>query len=73
MQDHAHATTPISSSLNVTVDGKTATLSLADLRAMPQKSVIVHNAHTKLDETYSGVSVGGPASEVWLCSEYRNP
>jgi hypothetical protein len=47
-----------STSLTITVDGKATTFSLADLTAMPQKTVKVHNEHTKADETYSGVALG---------------
>ena len=57
MEGHAHAATPASTSLTVTVDGKAATLSMADLQGMPQTSVTVHNEHTKADETYAGVKV----------------
>ncbi len=32
-----------------------ATLTAADLKALPQKTVTFHNVHTKADETYSGV------------------
>jgi hypothetical protein len=32
-------------------------LSVADLKAIPQTTVTVHNEHTKADETYSGVRV----------------
>lgn len=46
-----------STSLAVTVDGRTTTFSVADLKAMPQKTVSVHNEHTKKDETYSGVAL----------------
>lgn len=49
---------PLSSSLTVTVDGKGTTFSVAELKAMPQKTVAVHNEHTKMDETYSGVPLG---------------
>ena len=45
----------LSTSLTLTVDGKATTFSVADLKAMPQKTVKVHNAHTNADETYSGV------------------
>lgn len=51
------ASTP-STSLSLTVDGKTATFSTAELKAMPQKTVKAHNEHTKADETYSGVALG---------------
>ena len=40
------------------MDGKAATLSVADLQAMPQKTVTVHNEHTKADESYTGVLLG---------------
>ena len=41
------------------MDGKATTLSIAELQAMPQKTVTVHNEHTKMDETYTGVLLGG--------------
>jgi hypothetical protein len=49
---------PASTSLILTVAGKTTTLTPADLKAMPQKTVKVHNEHTKMDETYTGVPLG---------------
>jgi hypothetical protein len=55
MTEHDHAPAPPSTSLTLTVDGKAATLSVAELQAMPQKTVTVHNEHTKADETYTGV------------------
>jgi hypothetical protein len=51
------AATP-STSLTLTVDGKATVFSTAELQAMPQKTVKVHNAHTNADETYSGVPLG---------------
>jgi hypothetical protein len=48
---------PVSTSLVLTVDGKATTFSVADLKAMPQQTVIVHNEHTKVDEKYMGVAV----------------
>jgi hypothetical protein len=56
--EHQHAKSPASAELKVTVDGKSSTLSLADMAAMPQKTVTVHNEHTKTDETYAGVALG---------------
>jgi hypothetical protein len=56
--EHAHAITPPSTSLTLTVDGKATTLSVSDLQAMPQTTVTVHNEHTKVDETYTGVLLG---------------
>ncbi len=58
MTEHVHAPTPPSTSLTVTVDGKAATLSVAELAAMPQKTVTVYNEHMKADETYTGVLLG---------------
>ena len=46
---------PLSTSLTLTVNSKSTKFSLADLAAMPQKTVKVHNAHTNADESYSGV------------------
>jgi hypothetical protein len=56
--EHDHAPAAPSTSLMLTVDGKTTTLSVADLQAMPQKTVTVHNEHTKADESYTGVLLG---------------
>lgn len=58
MAEHAHAPSVPSTSLTLTVDGKATTLSVAELQAMPQKTVSVHNEHTKMDEIYSGVLLG---------------
>jgi len=58
MAEHQHAPAQPSTSLALTVDGKATTLSVADLSAMPQTTVTVHNEHTKVDETYSGVLLG---------------
>ena len=44
-----------SSSLALVIAGKTTTLTLAQLAAMPHKSLTVHNLQTKTEETYSGV------------------
>jgi hypothetical protein len=44
--------------LTLTVDGKATVFSTAELKAMPQKTVKVHNEHAKADETYSGVPLG---------------
>jgi hypothetical protein len=56
MEEHAPA--PPSTSLTLTVDSKATTLSVAELQAMPQKTVTVHNEHTKADESYTGVMLG---------------
>ena len=59
MQDAGmhHAEKPAASpSTTLLVQGPTqaVTLSLADLQALPQTTVKVHNGHTNVDETYSG-------------------
>ena len=46
-----------STSLAVTVAGKTTSYSLADLQAMPQRTVVAHNGHSNVDESYTGVAV----------------
>ena len=48
---------PLSKSLTLTVDGKETRFSVADLNAMPQRTEIVHNEHTKADEKYTGVAL----------------
>jgi hypothetical protein len=58
MAEHVHATTMPSTSLILTIDGKATTLSVAELSAMPQKTVTVYNEHLKTDETYTGVLLG---------------
>jgi hypothetical protein len=58
MAKHAHAATSPSTSLTITVDGKATKFSVADLQAMPQTTVMVHNEHTKVDESYTGVLLG---------------
>jgi hypothetical protein len=47
----------MSTSLTVTVNGKPTKFSVVELKAMPQKTVKVHNEHTNVDETYSGVEL----------------
>jgi hypothetical protein len=57
MAEHQHPPAQPSTSLVLTLDGKATTLSVADLSAMPQTTITVHE-HTKTDETYSGVLLG---------------
>jgi hypothetical protein len=49
---------PPSTSLTLTVNGKPTVFSVADLAALPQKTVKLHNEHTNADEAYSGVPLG---------------
>lgn len=58
MAEHEHAKTPLSNGLTLTIDGKTTMLTVADLQALPQRIVTVHDEHTKADEIYSGVPLG---------------
>jgi hypothetical protein len=58
MSEQAHAMAKPSTSLTITIDGKANTLSVADLQGMPQTTVMVHNEHTKVDESYTGVLLG---------------
>ena len=67
MKEQAHAPAPQSTSLTLTIDGKATTLPVAELQTMPQKTVSVHNEHTKTDETYTGVLLGD------LLAEYGFP
>ncbi len=54
-----------STRLNIrTFEGKTLTLSPEDLAALPHKSVVVFNAHTKANETYSGVPLADLLSKA---------
>ena len=55
--EHAHAPAIPSTGLTLTIDGNATTISVADLKAMSQKTVTVHNEHLKVDETYTGVSL----------------
>ena len=56
--EHKHAPAKPSTGLTLTVDGKSTTLPLTELQALPQRTITVHNEHTKADEIYSGVALG---------------
>ncbi|NYF52395.1 hypothetical protein [Tunturiibacter gelidoferens] len=66
MAEHQHPPTQPSTGLVLTLDGKATTLSVADLSAMPQTTITVHNEHTKTDETYSGVLLGAVLAKYGL-------
>jgi hypothetical protein len=55
MPEHEHPKAAPSTNLVLTIDGTATTLTVADLEALPQKTITVHNEHTKTDETYTGV------------------
>jgi hypothetical protein len=47
----------LSHTLAITAAGKTVTLTMDDLKAMPQRTLRVHNGHNNQDETYTGVGL----------------
>ena len=53
----SHPAAPIADMLTLSVDGRSLQLSPADLAALPQTSVTVHNGHTKAEEQYTGVAL----------------
>lgn len=70
MDHHQQPSTPSSQLTLRGPDGKSLTLSPADLASMPHKTISVMNAHTKTNETYSGIplsdllaKVGAPQGE----------
>ncbi len=56
-EHHEHKVKVVSTSLALTAAGKTTTFKLADLTAMPQRTLVVHNGHSNVDETYTGVGL----------------
>jgi hypothetical protein len=56
--DMQHTASAPSTTLKVTgFDGKEMTYTVADLKAMPHKTVAVYNEHAKTNESYSGVAL----------------
>jgi hypothetical protein len=53
--EHAAPSTPSTQLTIKTYDGKTLNFTPDEFAALPHKSVAVFNAHTKTNETYSGV------------------
>ena len=59
----AHEPTPrsdaaqLSDTLTLTINGASMQLSLRDLEALPRTTLRVHNTHTNVDESYSGVAM----------------
>ena len=64
MAEMTHAKAAASTTLTVSVAGKTVTMSVAELAGMPQKTVTVHNAHRDVDETYTGVALTDVLAKV---------
>jgi hypothetical protein len=64
-QQMEHSAPSPSTQLTIkTYEGKTLTLSPEELAALPHKSVSVYNAHSKANETYSGVPLADLLSKV---------
>lgn len=55
---HEHQKAALSTELQLMIDGKISTVTLAELATLPQKTVTVHNPHTQKDETYTGAILG---------------
>jgi hypothetical protein len=62
--EHSAPSIPSTQLTIKTYEGKTVTLSPADLAALPHKSVAVFNAHSKANETYSGVPLADLLSKA---------
>jgi hypothetical protein len=62
--EHSAPSTPSTHLTIKTYEGKTLTLSPDELAALPHKSVSVLNAHSKANETYSGVPLADLLSKV---------
>ena len=68
-EHHEHKVKVASSSLVVTVNGKSVTLQAADLAGMPQRMLTVHNAHSQVDETYTGVGLSELLAKYGLTTD----
>jgi hypothetical protein len=62
--DHSRPTVPSTQLTIRALDGKSMTFTPQDIAAMPHKSVSVYNAHTKANETYSGVALADLLDKV---------
>jgi hypothetical protein len=62
--EHSAPSVPSTRLTIKTYDDKTLTLSPEELAALPHKSVSVFNAHSKTNETYSGVPLADLLSKV---------
>ena len=57
MEHHEEKAAARSTTLVVTLDGKSTTLTLDEVKAMPQRTLTVRNGHSSVDETYTGVGL----------------
>src|SRR3984885_15010087 len=62
--EHSAPSAPSTHLTIKTYEGKTLTLSPEELAALPHKSVSVFNAHSKANETYSGVPLADLLGKV---------
>ena len=62
--EHSAPSSPSTHLTIKTYDGKTLTVSPEELAALPHKSVSVFNAHSKANETYSGVPLADLLGKV---------
>jgi hypothetical protein len=62
--EHSAPSAPSTRLTIKTYDGKTLTLTPEELAALPHKSVSVFNAHSKTNETYSGVPLADLLSKA---------
>ena len=68
----AHKQTIPSTSLAVTVGGKTQTFTLAEIAPMPHETVSVMNSHLKKTESYSGVPLAALLDKMGMPFEKAN-
>ena len=69
MEHHEAKAGVPSRSLVMTAGGKATTLTPTDLQAMPQRTLVVHNGHSNVDETYSGVGLNDLLAKFGLTLE----
>jgi hypothetical protein len=62
--EHSAPSTPSTRLTIKTYEGKTLTFSTEEFAALPHKSVAVFNAHSKANETYSGVALADLLSKA---------
>lgn len=58
-----------STALTVTVEGRTRTIPVKELEAMPQRTVTVQNGHTNAQETYTGVAVSDLLAQMGVAGD----
>ena len=69
MDHHEQKAAARSTLLTIVVDGKTTMLTLDELKAFPQRTLVARNGHSGMDESYTGVDVGDLLAKVGLTLE----